>query len=187
MKPTGYRRSVMFVLMFSGAFMARYAMAQQSALTGNLSIASFSCALFSQQRYLADFDTAIQSSGYLRKDGDSIEWHTLEPIDDRTIIGPDAQDLSPALSAMAPLLRSLLSGDWRQLEKLFSIELSSAEGQWQATLLPRQEALSERLDRLHLSGGETVDNLELYFSNKDRLSIQLQATDCSTLASKLWK
>ncbi|ASJ76855.1 outer membrane lipoprotein carrier protein LolA [Granulosicoccus antarcticus] len=177
-------RYLALVLSLCTALTAQSIMAQQtepSVSTTGLSLASFNCARFTQERYLADFEASIHSSGYLRKDDESIEWHILEPIEDTTIIGPDADNLSPALSAMAPLLRSLLSGDWQQLEQFFAIELNSAEGAWQATLQPRQESLAEHLNSLLLSGDEAVDKIELYFANQDHLAIQLQIVECASL------
>lgn len=167
-------------------FSTSHAIAQQAEAdisAGTLSLASFNCALFVQERYLADFEASIQSNGYLRKDDQSIEWHTLHPIDDTTIIGPDADKLSPALSAMEPLLRSLLAGNWQQLEQFFVIELDGTQEAWQATLQPHQESVAQQLKTLLLHGGDAVDRIELFFANQDHLTIELQIVDCATLAA----
>ncbi len=180
-------RYMMCLVSLSAVLATESVLGQQTAhseLTDNLPLASFDCARFKQERYLADFETSIHSSGFLRKDGDSIEWHTLEPIEDTIIIGPDADKPPPALSAMEPLLRGLLTGNWQQLEDYFSIELSETEGAWQAILLPRQEPLAEHLNTLLLSGAEAVDKIELYFTNQDQLTIQLQSMDCATFGPK---
>ena len=60
-----------------------------AALSANLAEHSPECSRFEQTRWLADLEAELSSSGYFRRSGEGLVWHTLIPIDSRLVLSAD--------------------------------------------------------------------------------------------------
>lgn len=141
------------------------------------------CGRFEQSRWLADLDTQLNSQGYFEQTTNQLVWQTTAPVQDRVLLSEANDDLPLGLQVIAPALTGLLSGDWRALERLFTIELSGAPEAWQARLTPKEASVAERLTQLQVHGTQHVEQVELEFANADRLTLILTATPCDVLES----
>nr|WP_300314498.1 LolA-related protein [Halomonas sp.] len=147
-------------------------------LSQRLSEEAPECVEFQQQRWLADLGTQVDSQGYFQRQSQGFIWQTLTPVNDRVVLTPDNPDLPPGLKAMLPVLSGLLQGDWARLEQHFSIDLKGSIEQWNATLTPTDDIVSERLEQIQLNGADRIDQLHLVFRNGDRLMLELSAAPC---------
>ncbi|MDW5377467.1 outer membrane lipoprotein carrier protein LolA [Halomonas sp. HP20-15] len=140
---------------------------------------------FEQTRYLADLDTELVSRGHFRYERDArVVWTLETPVDKRLVFTPqDAASLDGTADSgandnddrrrqqAAELLLSLLDGDWRALEQRFKITLAGDAEAWRVELVPRQQAIRERLKSIHLAGGRYLETLRLQAANDDTLDV----------------
>ncbi|QEM80529.1 LolA-related protein [Halomonas binhaiensis] len=148
-------------------------------LSQRLSEKAPECVEFQQQRWLADLGTQVDSQGYFQRQPQGFIWQTLAPVNDRVVLTPDNPDLPPGLKTMLPVLSGLLQGNWASLEQHFSIDLQGSIKQWNTTLTPSDDVVSERLEQIQLNGADRIDQLHLDFRNGDRLMLELSAVSCS--------
>ncbi|WP_157956831.1 LolA family protein [Salinicola aestuarinus] len=135
---------------------------------------------FEQQRELADLDATMTSRGHFRFErGERVVWQLEQPVEERITLTPEAivnasgDRAPPGGEQVARLFLELLEGDWASLESRFAIALDGSAEAWQVTLTPKAEALARRIREIHLSGGESVDTLEMHAPNGDRLRVRL--------------
>ncbi|SHF21464.1 Outer membrane lipoprotein carrier protein LolA [Modicisalibacter ilicicola DSM 19980] len=181
---TRLRRIIWFMLLLPGPALAfeladlQDRLSQSEALEGR----------FEQQRYLADLDTRLISSGHFLYERDTrVVWTLETPVEDRLVFKaeslPEAAPVPGEASGGSPdnarqreqvatLFLRLLQGDWQSLRERFSLELSGDENAWQVTLIPEAEALRERLSRIELQGGRHLEHLELDAANGDVLEVR---------------
>ena len=135
---------------------------------------------FEQTRYLADLDTELVSRGRFRYERDTrVVWTLETPIDKRLVFTPqDAARLDEPggegdrrRQQAAELLLSLLDGDWRALEQRFQITLAGDAKAWRVDLVPRQQAVRQRLESIQLAGGRYLQTLRLRAANDDTLNV----------------
>lgn len=133
---------------------------------------------FEQTRYLADLDTELVSRGRFRYERDTRVIWTLEtPVDKRLVFTPqdatrlDGTGKDRRRQQAAELLLSLLDGDWRALEQRFQITLAGNAKAWRVDLVPRQQAVRQRLDSIRLAGGRHLQTLRLRAANDDTLNV----------------
>ncbi len=140
---------------------------------------------FEQTRYLADLDTELVSRGHFRYERDNrVVWTLETPVDKRLVFTPqDAASLDESggteadgnddrrRQQAAELLLSLLDGDWDALEQRFKISLAGDAEAWNVDLTPRQQAVRERLESIHLAGGRYLQTLSLHAANDDILKV----------------
>lgn len=133
---------------------------------------------FEQTRYLADLDTELVSRGRFRYErATRVIWILETPVDKRLVFTPqDATHLDGTgkdrrRQQAAELLLSLLDGDWRALEQRFQITLAGDAKAWRVDLVPRQQAVRQRLDSIQLAGGRYLQTLRLRAANDDTLNV----------------
>ena len=140
------------------------------------------CGRFEQSRWLADIETQLNSHGDFQRLEEGLVWQTTSPIQDRVLLSRhNDDDLPPGFLVIAPVFTGLLSGEWRELEHFFSVELKGDLHDWKARLLPKEAVIAERLTQLLASGGQQVEQLTLEFTDGDQLDITLTPTACSDL------
>lgn len=139
------------------------------------------CGRFEQSRWLADFETRLDSRGYFQQREEGFVWQTTAPIQDRVILSEGNDDLPLGFQIIAPVFTSLLSGNWQAVERHFTIELSGELDDWQATLVPNEAAVAERLTRLLVGGNRQVERVGLEFADGDRLDLTLTPATCGNL------
>ena len=139
------------------------------------------CGRFEQSRWLADIEARLNSRGDFQQLEEGLVWQTTSPIQDRVLLSQHNNDLPPGFLVIAPIFTSLLSGDWRELEHYFTVELEGGLHNWQASLLPNEAAIAERLTQLLASGSQQVEQLKLEFSDGDQLDLTLMPTACTNL------
>lgn len=146
------------------------------------------CARFTQEREMADLDTTLKSTGYFLRRDDALIWQTTRPVDDRVRLAADNPELPGAMKAMLPVLIGLLDGNWEALQEHFAVKRPDAErdtpNAWQARLVPLDDAVAERLERIDAAGGERVETLKIRFANADRITLRMTPVDCATLAAE---
>lgn len=138
---------------------------------------------FEQQRYLADLDTSLDSSGHFTyQRGERVVWVLEAPVEDRLVFTPDsASALDESTDAhndrrrdqVAALFLRLLGGDWQALAERFEIALEGSAKDWRVDLTPISAALRERITGIELQGGRYLESLTLHAANDDVLEVRL--------------
>ncbi|MGM0516217.1 MAG: outer membrane lipoprotein carrier protein LolA [Pseudomonadota bacterium] len=143
---------------------------------------------YRQVRYLGVLDEPLESSGRLSfRPPDRLvqeqlapERRTLTLDGDRLSLEEDGRrrefdlDDSPQAAALATSLRGILNGQVDVLREDYELVLGERAGAgWQLNLLPRDQALAERIRRIEVTGTledglARVDRLILEFANGDR-------------------
>ncbi|GEN25445.1 hypothetical protein HCU01_33940 [Halomonas cupida] len=139
------------------------------------------CVSFEQQRWIAELESEVTSSGYFHRLPEGLVWQTLKPIEDRVLLSADNPDLSTGMRALLPILSGLLEGDWSKLEQHFDIALEGSMDAWHTTLKPRDSMVAEHLDNIALEGGVRLDQMDIQFTSGDRLALVLEPVACSSL------
>ncbi|WP_048306843.1 outer membrane lipoprotein carrier protein LolA [Halomonas sp. PR-M31] len=138
---------------------------------------------FEQQRYLADLDTRLKSTGHFLYERDArMVWVLETPIEDRLVFTAEnaADSLDEKAGAgsdrqrqqVGTLLLQLLQGDWHALQERFTLDVSGTNEAWQVTLEPKAKALRQRFTRIELKGADYLDNIALYAANEDVLRVR---------------
>lgn len=164
-----------------GLATAAWAKPDIDALAEQLAQHAPQCGRFEQSRWLADIETQLNSRGDFQQLEEGLVWHTTSPIQDRVVLSQHNEDLPPGFLVIAPVFTTLLSGDWRELEHYFTVELEGDLHNWEALLLPNEAVIAERLTQLLASGSQQVEQLTLEFSDGDQLDLTLTPTACSDL------
>lgn len=151
------------------------------ALAERLAAHAPQCGRFEQSRWLADLDARLDSRGHFLRREEGLVWQTTAPVQDRVVLSEDNDDLPRGFQVIAPVFSGLVSGDWRALERHFTIELSGELEEWQARLAPNETAVAGRLSQLRVSGNKQVERVELEFTDGDRLELILAPTACESL------
>lgn len=149
---------------------------------------------FEQSRTLTGIPRPIHSSGrfiYWRNHG--LYWKTEKPISQASTFTPDAiihwqsgtdlqqakrqvnKSTSPVQKQISRILLAVFGGDIQSLEKLFNTHWHSGstpgEKQWTVDLTPSVTAIKQAVEKITLSGGDYVNNLNLDASNGDTTRI----------------
>nr|WP_298413057.1 outer membrane lipoprotein carrier protein LolA [uncultured Halomonas sp.] len=140
---------------------------------------------FEQQRYLADLDTRLKSTGHFLYERDArMVWVLETPIADRLVFtaenAPDDADRDSAAGAgndrqrqqVGTLLLQLLQGDWQGLQERFTLDVTGTDDAWQVTLEPKAKALRQRFTRIELKGADYLDDVALHAANEDVLRVR---------------
>lgn len=138
---------------------------------------------FEQQRYLADLDTSLASSGHFTyQRGERVVWVLEAPVEDRLIFTPDSASALDESSdthndrrrdQVAAMFLRLLGGDWQALAGRFEIAIEGDADDWRVNLTPKSAALRERITGIELRGGRYLEHLELHAANDDVLEVRL--------------
>lgn len=78
------------------------------------------------------------------------------------------------------LILALLSGDGEALAADFSLQLEGSAEAWQLTLTPRGALLGQIFTRVQLSGGQNVEQIEIFETQGDRTRMRLSAIRSDT-------
>lgn len=170
------RKWLLLLVLLPGATLAF----DLDALQTHLSTTETLQGRFEQQRYLADIESQLNSSGRFLYERDTrVVWILETPVQERLEFTPesaaelgDTTDHEQRQSQVATLFLRLLGGDWQALEERFAVDLSGDADSWQVTLVPDGEVLRERLERIELDGGEYLERLELHAANDDVLTVR---------------
>ncbi|QHJ12086.1 Outer-membrane lipoprotein carrier protein [Paraglaciecola mesophila] len=142
---------------------------------------------FSQQKYLADFDMQLASSGefnYIKSQ--SVNWHTLAPIENKIVMTPQSitseqggtqimqlqADSNPVVSVLSDIFFSVLTSQWQQLEVYFTFSGELDDGQWQVVLTPKDSAISQAISNIELQGDAYLRQLKFIEHNGDYTDIR---------------
>lgn len=151
-----------------------------TALARQLATNSPECGQFSQSRWLADFEIAIESSGTFMRRDEAIIWRTETPVATEVHLSADNPDLPPGFRLVLPVMTALLGGEWERLQTHFAIDASGELADWSAQLTPLDERVAARLPLIRVTGNQVLETIQMHFADGDRLDLHLASTRCPT-------
>lgn len=143
---------------------------------------------FEQSKYIADLDTALDSSGHFSFVVDKgLRWNIRKPVATNLRITPNEivqeQDGEvvmrigvgdqPMTRAISEVFFAIFGGNWQALEERFTIRSAREEAGWIIELEPKNELLKSYLSAIKLQGADYLQVLTLSESNGDRTRIDL--------------
>ena len=169
-------------LMLLGCLLVTHAGVAQTSLSGGKALVGH----FQQQRYLAGFDFAINSSGRFRVNAEAgLVWHTLLPFESRLEIAEGAMTQQvggelvaqhslkrmPAIGLLGELLQLSFSQNWQQLEHQFGIQPQFNGESWRFEMttvqLSKNFGLTLPLKKIVMEGGQFVNKVTLQRAEGD--------------------
>lgn len=143
--------------------------------------------LFHQEKYLAAFELTLDSSGqFVYQKGRSIHWQTLEPVENELILTPDSivnrqggEELmrldaaqGDAISVFSQIFFAVMTAQWEQLERYFSLEGQADGDDWQVKLTPTDNRFSQLIRSVELSGKGFMEQVVLHEQSGNRTQIR---------------
>lgn len=143
---------------------------------------------FQQQKYIADLDTTLDSSGtFSFTTGEGLRWNIRKPVPTSLRITPTeiveeqdgeevmrmAVDEQPMTRAISEVFFAIFGGNWEALAERFTIRPLQEESPWHFELTPKGDLLKSYLSAIELQGSEYLEVLILRENNGDRTRIQL--------------
>ena len=144
------------------------------------------CGRFEQTKQLAGMKKPLASTGrFCVVAGKGVLWRTLKPFPntlrlkrdeivhlqgERVAMRLDASQ-EPTVRMINGVLFSLLAGDLGQLESLFDVDGSVAEGGWKVALKARSPALARAIGAISLEGGAYVRAIRMNEASGDKTDI----------------
>jgi outer membrane lipoprotein-sorting protein len=144
------------------------------------------CGRFEQNKQLAGMKKPLASSGrFCVVAGKGVLWRTLKPFANTLRLSRDEivqlqgervamrmeASREPTVRMINGVLFSLLSGDLGQLDSLFEVDGTAADGAWKVTLKARNPALARAIGTLALEGGAYVRTIHMVEDSGDRTDI----------------
>ena len=144
------------------------------------------CGRFEQHKQLAGMKKPLASSGrFCVVAGKGVLWRTLKPFANTLRLSRDEivqlqgervamrmeASREPTVRMINGVLFSLLSGDLGQLDTLFEVDGTAADGAWKVTLKARNPALARAIGTLALEGGAYVRTIHMVEDSGDRTDI----------------
>ena len=144
------------------------------------------CGRFEQNKQLTGMKKPLASSGrFCVVAGKGVLWRTLKPFPNTLRLSRDEivqlqgervamrmeASREPTVRMINGVLFSLLSGDLGQLESLFDVDGTAADGAWKVTLKARNPALAKAIGTLTLDGGAYVRTIHMVEESGDRTDI----------------
>ena len=144
------------------------------------------CGRFEQSKQLAGMKKPLASSGrFCVVAGKGVLWRTLKPFPNTLRLSRDEivqlqgervamrmeASREPTVRMINGVLFSLLSGDLGQLDSLFEVDGTVADGAWKVTLKARNPALARAIGTLALEGGAYVRTIHMVEDSGDRTDI----------------
>ena len=141
---------------------------------------------FVQQKYLADLDAEITSSGlFSYQRGQSIHWETLKPIQNILLMTPQSitnsqngreimslkADTNPVVKLLSTIFFSVLTADWQSLAQHFELTGSVTANHWSVQLTPKDENLLLVIKQVNLEGAALLKKATFFEHNGDRTTI----------------
>ena len=145
------------------------------------------CGRFEQTKYLAGMKKPLASSGrFCVVAGKGVLWRTLKPFPNTLRLSRDEivqlqgervamrmeASREPTVRMINGVLFSLLSGDLGQLDTLFDVDGTAADGAWKVTLKARNAALARAIGTIALDGGAYVRTIHMVEDSGDRTDIE---------------
>jgi Outer membrane lipoprotein carrier protein LolA-like len=146
-------------------------------------------ARFHEEKHLAMLTEPLQLSGTLRYvRPDQIEKQITQPYAESLRINRDrlewetqgrTRTLSlrsqPQIWALAESLRATLAGDLPALQRHYVVKLEGTRTQWNITLEPRYDSLSQFIEQIRLQGGDNqLRQVEIIEANGDRSLMRIE-------------
>ena len=136
---------------------------------------------FTQEKHLTILPKPVVSSGHFSFDHKrGIVWETLKPIVSKFSVGPDGinggqlpNSAAARSKQIETLFLSLVTGDFRQLEQLFSVTAEGNIQSWQLLLKPQNNNVQAYIKAIHVAGGENSENITIEEQNGDSTRITL--------------
>lgn len=140
-------------------------------------------ARFTEERFVASFDSPLRSSGVLSFTApDRFVRQTLEPRPESMEVAGNlltlrrggrtrqmALDTMPELAALLEAVRGTLAGDAAALRRHFEIRVAGNAALWTLTLQPRDAQLAAQVRGLQIAGqGGDLRSVELNLAGGDR-------------------
>jgi len=144
------------------------------------------CGRFDQSKQLSGIKKPLLSNGrFCVASGKGILWQTLQPFpstlritreaivqmqNGRVAMRLDAQQ-EPVVKMINNVLFALLAGDLSQLDKLFELDGSLKNGNWQVALKAREPGLAQAIGDIRLDGGAYVNKVTMQEASGDHTEI----------------
>lgn len=138
---------------------------------------------FKQEKYLAEFDTTLVSSGIFNYQRNKfIRWQTQAPIENELIMKPSSisssqggdelislkADNDPATKVLTEIFFAVLTADWYALSDYFFANGDyQNDRDWQVKLTPREQTLKQVINHVELSGDNLMRKVVLHEKNGD--------------------
>lgn len=148
---------------------------------------------FIQDKHLRSLPQPLRSRGsFTLATGKGLLWRALTPIAlDMRITAQGIARREPdgtwrALPARgtgdreSKLFLAVLAGDTKGLQDNFDITIEGEARAWTLTLVPRSRLLKQIFDRIHISGGQLVDTIELIETQGDRSVLRMVDAQADT-------
>ena len=144
------------------------------------------CGRFEQSKQLAGMKKPLASSGrFCVVAGKGVLWRTLKPFPNTLRLSRDeivqlqgervamrlAASQEPTVRIINGVLFSLLGGDLGQLDTLFEVDGTAADGTWKVVLKARNPALARAIGTIALDGGAYVRTIHMVEDSGDRTDI----------------
>ena len=174
------RRVIAVLLALCFSFPATVGLAGDGAAgpSGSLSQGRTLHGKFVQERRLQGFKAPLRSEGrFMLAPGRGLIWRSEKPFPVTTVItaaglvqevgGTETVRMPaarlPFLAKLYDMLGGALTGDWRALEREFSVVRHGDDRAWQVDLQPRTVAdpMSMPIRTIRISGGRFVDRVEI--------------------------
>jgi len=133
--------------------------------------------VFVQERVLQGFDAPLKSEGdFALSPVQGLIWRVTKPFAVTTLMtdqglaqesdGTTTLNLpasrAPFMANLYGMLTGAMAGDWKALERQFSVERSEAGGKWQLRLLPKDGgAAGAPITEIRLTGSAFVETVEI--------------------------
>lgn len=133
------------------------------------------CGAFEQQRWLADLQMNVPASGHFSRQPDGLLWQLREPVQQRLLLSTENSELALDQRLIADFMQAMHSADRASLEAHFSLSQDEAG---KLLLTPHNAQLADIVSLIRVSGQPAIEQIELQFSDGDRLQIQLHPAAC---------
>jgi hypothetical protein len=142
---------------------------------------------FSQSLQISVLKAPLLSSGEFHyQRGEGLIWHTTQPVDNKIHIDPKKGVVSigaennphtiPGSKIIADIFLGLFSCDLGYLGKYFTIATGTERGHWSLRLTPKDPGMAERIEVIHMEGGEHIDRVDIVETNGDRRELTFNVT-----------
>ncbi|MEX1200732.1 MAG: outer membrane lipoprotein carrier protein LolA [Methylophaga sp.] len=138
---------------------------------------------FKQEKYLAEFDTTLLSSGIFNyQRNEFIRWQTKMPIENELLMKPSSiassqggeelislqADKDPAAKVLTEIFFAVLTADWNALSDYFFANGDYQNNRdWEVKLTPRKPTLKQAINHVELSGDTLMRKVVLHEKNGD--------------------
>jgi hypothetical protein len=142
---------------------------------------------FEQIKYIGSLDAEFSSTGTFEyRRGESIQWNTLEPIENLLVLTPDSisnrqggnelmrldGSSSPVVAVFSNIFFGVMSAEWERLSGYFDMEVQSVDQGWRVMLHPLDTSVGQIVSRVELRGDALLREVRLYEAAGDHTLIR---------------